>query len=201
MDDLACSVGDGLARALARAKELRANSPRRVAVRIVTRHGDLAPGVIVVATVPARTNPELEAQSGKGVRFVALDELDARAHELPALVEAAAAEVEAAVAAAAPPTPRASRSELDFDHDAYDVLVEDAYRAMLESAKPHATKAARLTNSGAGEAMAVAALKTASLAALGAHIELNELLEMLRSEYADTRSRYGIGGAYNDQVH
>jgi hypothetical protein len=87
MSDNSCSVGDGLSRAMARADELQA-SPRRVRVRIVTRHGDLDPGVIIVALIPWKTGPELEAQVGKGVRYVPLNELDARAHELPLLSDA-----------------------------------------------------------------------------------------------------------------
>jgi hypothetical protein len=62
MSNERCSVGDGLSRAMARAEQLRQSSPRRVRVRIVTRHGDLDPGVIIVANITARTGPELEVQ-------------------------------------------------------------------------------------------------------------------------------------------
>jgi hypothetical protein len=201
MPDPVCTVGDGLARAMARATELRASSPRRVAVRIVTRHGDLTPGVIVVATVPAKPNSELEAQLGKGVRFVALEELDARAHELPALVDEAAAEVEAAVAGAPQPIPRASVSEAGFDHEAYEAVVEKVSKGMLDAAKPIVDKAVSVSTGGVSEAVALAALKVASLAALGSRIELDELVEMLRSEYKDARSRSGVGSGFATRVH
>jgi len=191
MLDQSCTVGDGLARAMARADELRAASPRRVRVRIVTQFGDFDPGVIIVAKIPAKTNPELEAQSGKGVRYIPLSELDARAHELPHLVDEAAAEVEAAVASAPTPAKRPSQSEADFDFAAYEALIQDSSLAMLDSTKPYIERARALSVTGVGEALAVAALKTAALAALGAQVELEELVELLRHEYREIRESHG----------
>lgn len=155
---------------MARADELRAASSRRVRIRIVTRHGDLDPGWIVVARIPWETGPEFEAQDGKGVRYVSLQDLDARAHELPRLVEEAAAEVEAAIAAAPPPPPRPSQEEAEFDAEAYEDLIERSYKAMAsEGSRLAETSAASLSASGAAKAVAIAALKAACLAAVGAH--------------------------------
>jgi hypothetical protein len=119
-----CSVGEGLSRAMARADELRQTSARRVRVRIVTRHGDFDPGVIIVANIAAKTGPELEAQVGKGLRYVPLAELDARAHELTGLVEEAAAEVEAVVAAApAPPARPSALTQSGDSHGGFAVRI------------------------------------------------------------------------------
>jgi hypothetical protein len=202
MSDQPCSVGDGLSRAMARADELRQSSPRRVRVRIVTRHGDLDPGVIVVANIAAKTGPELEAQMGKGVRHVPLAELDARAHELPDLVDEAAAEIEAAVASAPPPPARPSQREDDFDVGAYEDLIERSYRAMLESSGSLAAKSvAGLSTSGVAEAIAAAALKVAALSAVGGRIELSELVDMLKQGFNDVREGGGSAAGAHERIH
>ncbi len=201
MSDQPCSVGDALSRAMARADELR-QSPRRVRVRIVTRHGDLDAGVIVVATIASKTGPELEAQMGKGVRYVPLAELDARAHELPDLVNEAAAEIEAAVAAAPPPPKRPSQSEDDFDFSAYEGLIERSYRVMLESGGSLAAESiASLSKSGAAEALATAALKIAALSAVGGRIDLSELVDMLKHEFKVVRETRGPADEARDRLH
>lgn len=199
MSGQACSVGEGLSRAMARADELRESSPRKVRVRIVTRFGDLAPGVIVVASIAWKTGPELEAQSGKGVRYVPLAELDARAHELASLVDEAAAEVEAAVAAAPAPSLRPSQQEDAFDIEAYEDLIRRAHLAMLDATGPLVRgSVSQLSSAGVGEALAMAALQVASLSAVGGRIELADLYEMLQTEYRDIRQRAGLAPA---QVH
>jgi hypothetical protein len=202
MSDQPCSVGDGLSRAMARADELRQSSPRRVRVRIVTRHGDLDPGVIVVANIASKTGPELEAQIGKGVRYVPLAELDARAHELPDLVNEAAAEIDAAVAAAPPPPKRPSQHEDDFDVGAYEDLIERSYRVMLEYGGSLAAKSiASLSTSGAAEALAIGALKVAALSAVGGRIELSELIDLLKQEFEDVGAARGSAGRPRDRLH
>lgn len=202
MSDQPCSVGAGLSRAMARAEELRQSSPRRIRVRIVTRHGDLDPGVIVVANIASRTGPELEAQMGKGVRYVPLAELDARAHELPNLVDEAAAEIEAAVAAAPPPPKRPSEREDGFDIGAYEDLIESSYRAMLDASGSLAARSvASLSTAGVAEALAAGALKVAALSAVGGRIELSDLVDMLRQEFNDARERAGSDGVARERVH
>lgn len=97
-------------------------------VRIVTRYGDMDPGVIVVASIPSKTDPELEAQVGRGLRRIPLDELDARSQELLDLVNDAAAKVESAVAGAPPQSFLPDRREDDFDNPAHEALIESSYR-------------------------------------------------------------------------
>jgi hypothetical protein len=202
MSDQTCSVGEGLSRAIVRAEELRLSSPRRVRVRIVTKHGDLDPGVIVVANIASRTGPELEAQMGKGVRYVPLAELDARAHELPSLVDEAAAEIEAAVAGAPPPPKRPSEREDDFDVDAYEDLIESSYRAMVEASGSLATRSvASFSAGGVAEAVAAGALKVAALSAIGGRIEFNDLVDMLKQEFNDVRERASRDGVAQERVH
>ena len=182
-------MAEGLSRAMARAEELRLTSPRRVRVRIVTRHGDLEPGIIITARIEAKTGPEFECQSGKGVRHIAFADLDARAHELPDLVNAAAAEVEAAVLAAPAPPQRPSLREEEFDAEAFEELIQASYRAMVKVTGDLLRDAPTLSRDGAGEAFAIAAMKVAALAAQGAHLELDELNQILKSQYRDVRER------------
>jgi hypothetical protein len=202
MSDQPCSVGTGLSRAMARADELRQFSSRRIRVRIVTRHGDLDPGVIVVANIASRTGPELEAQMGKGVRYVPLAELDARAHELLNLVDEAAAEIEAAVAAAPPPPKRPSEREDGFDVGAYEDLIENSYREMLDASGSLAARSvAGLSTAGVAEALAAGALKVAALSAIGGRIEFSDLVDMLRQEFDETRERSGSDGVARERAH
>jgi hypothetical protein len=202
MLDQTCSVGEGLSRAIARAEELRLSSPRRVRVRIVTKHGDLDPGMIVVANIASRTGPELEAQIGKGVRYVPLAELDARAHELPSLVDEAAAEIEAAVAGAPPPPKRPSERKGDFDVGAYEDLIESSYRAMVEANGALAAKSvASLSTGGVAEAVAAGALKVAALSAIGGRIEFNELVDTLKQAFNDVRERAGSERRGRERFH
>jgi hypothetical protein len=197
-----CSVGDSLSRAMARADELRRSSPRRVRVKIVTQHGDLDPGVIIVASISAKTGPELEAQVGKGVRHVPLAELDARAHELPGLVDAAAAEIEAAVAAAPAAPKRPSHGDDGFDHETFEQVIEESYRAMLQwSSDVAANSAASLSRGGVAEALAVAGLKVAVLSAVGGRIELNDLIDMLKHEFSGARAGSEAITGSREQIH
>ena len=202
MSDEPCSVGAGLSRAMARADELRQSSPRRIRVRIVTRHGDLDPGVIVVANIASRTGPELEAQMGKGVRYVPLAELDARAHELPNLVDEAAAEIEAAVAGAPPAPKRPSQREDRFDMGAYEDLIESSYRAMLDASGSLATRSvASLSTAAVAEALAASALRVAALSAMAGRIEFSDLVDMLKQELNDVREKAGRDGIAPESVH
>ncbi len=202
MPDQSCTVGESLSRAMARADELAQSSPRRVRVRIVTRHGDLDPGIIIVASIAAKTGPELEAQMGKGVRYIPLAELDARSHELPAMVDEAAEEIEAAVAAAPPPPQRPSRRENDFDIGAYEDLIESSYRAMLDSTGAlAAAPVASLSASAVAEALAAGALKVAALSAIAGRIELHDLGDMLKDEYRNARERSRQPGGAHQLLH
>lgn len=202
MFDQTCSVGEGLSRAIVRAEELRRSSPRRIRVRIVTRHGDLDPSVIVVANIASKTGPELEAQMGKGVRYVPLAELDARAHELAKLVDEAAAEIEAAVASAPPPPKRPSQGDDGFDMGAYEDLVESSYRAMLEASGSLAARSvASLSTAGTSEAVATGALKVAALSAIGGRIEFSDLVDMLQQEFNEVREIAGRDGVAQERVH
>jgi len=202
MVNQAGSVGAGLSRALARADELKRSSGRRVRVRILTQYGDLDPGVIVVAHIAAKTGPELEAQIGKGVRYVPLADLDARAHQLPDLVDEAAAEIEAAVAAAPPPPLRPSLREGDFDTQAYEDLIERTYRAMRQVGDALAkTSTEDLSPSGVAEAVALGALKVAALAAIGGRMELSDLIDMLKSETRGLREAASELGGARVSVH
>jgi hypothetical protein len=138
---------------------------------------------------------------GKGVRYVPLAELDARAHELPNLVDEAAAEIEAAVAAAPPPK-RPSEREDGFDIGAYEDLIESSYRAMLDATGSLAARSvASLSTAGVAEALAAGALKVASLSAVGGRIELSDLVDMLRQEFNDARERTGSDGVARERVH
>lgn len=196
------SVGEAISRAMSRAEELRQASPRKVRVRILTRFGDYEDGLTVVARIAAHTGPELEVQDGKGVRHLPLSELDARAHELPALVEAAAAEVEAAVAAAPRPSKRPSLSEGDFDSDAFEMLADASYKAMLAASGSLAASAdPRLSTRAIGEAIADAALRVAALSAIGGRIEANELIEMLTEAAREARQRLMEGAPSGERIH
>ena len=139
---------------------------------------------------------------GKGVRYVPLAELDARAHELPSLVEEAAAEIEAAVAAAEAAPKRPSEREDDFDIGAYEDLIEGSYRAMLYASSSLAARSvASLSTAGVAEALAAGALKVAALSAVGGRIEFSELVDMLRQDFNDVRERAGSEGIAGKRVH
>lgn len=190
MQNAAQSVGQAISRAMARAEELREASNRRVRVRFLTRFGDFEDGLTIHAAISPKTIPEGEVQLGKGVRHIPFEDLDARAGELCQLVEEAAAEVEAAVASAPPPAKRPSDVEEGFAGEAFEALVRDAYKAMLEITGPLAKKAsAHLSSPGLGEALALAALQVAALSAVGGRLELDELVEMLGDEVRQARTR------------
>jgi hypothetical protein len=196
------SVGEALARAMSRADQLRQASARSVRVRILTRFGDYEDGLTIVARIAARTGPELEAQDGKGVRHLPLSELDARAHELPALVEAAAAEVEAAVAAAPTPSKRPNQSDGDFDLDAFEGLSGAIYKGMLSASRDLAASAGpRLSAGAVTEAVADSALRVAALSATGGQIEGGDLVEMLKNAVRETRQRVLEGVPPGERLH
>ena len=184
------SVGQAIARAMARAAELRETSARRVRVRFLTRFGDFEDGLTIHAAISPKTISEGEAQLGKGVRHVRFEDLDARAGELGQLVDEAAAEVEAAVATAPAPILRPSQREGEFATAAFEDLVRGSHMAMLDATQPLMRSASvHLSSAGLGEAIALAALQVAALSALGGRIELDELLEMLTDEVRQVRAR------------
>lgn len=190
MQNSAQSVGRAISRAMARAEELRQTSDRRVRVRFLTRFGDFQDGLTIHAAISPKTIPESEAQLGKGVRHIPFEDLDARAGDLCQLVEEAAAEVEAAVASALPPAKRPSDIEEGFAGEAFDELVRESYKSMLEVSGPLAKRAsAYLSSAGLGEALTLAALQVAAVAAVGGRLELDELVEMLGDEVRQTRTR------------
>jgi len=179
MADQHLGVGPELARAMARAADLRKASDRRPRVRILTQWGDYADGITIVARVAARTNGELEAQADLGVRHVPLADLDARACELTDMVEDATAEILAAVAAAPAPGPRPSTAE-DMDMEAYEALEKSATQGMFDVADELIRGGApALSTASAAEACASAALRVAALAAVAARIDQPDLTEML----------------------
>ncbi len=91
-------VGLTIKAALERAALHQSRCSRKLKIRIIplAEHGE--PRLRIRANIAARTNEELEAQMGLGVREVRLEDLDARADELIGLVDDVVAEVETAVA-------------------------------------------------------------------------------------------------------
>jgi hypothetical protein len=181
------SVGAGFALAMDRAQELRATSPWRPRIRLLSQFGDHPSGLTIVARIPSQRGAELEAQSGKGVRHMPWSELDARAGELVELVDEAFAEVLAAVEAVGEAHPRPSTAE-DLHVEAYEMLQEKAEREVLETCDalvrgfvPHLSTAA------AGEACAGAALRAAILCGIAAGLDQPDLVDMLNGEYSEIR--------------
>lgn len=196
------SVGSGLDAAMKRAEELQAASTRRLRVRFMTQHADDRTGLAVVATIAARTGPELEAQQGKGVRRIAWSELDARAGELIGLVEEAVSEVENAVRSAPSASPRPSQGEAEFDSESYEALIDMTYQALTEAARPLAGQARSTLSAGAvAEAIAVGAVRVAALAAMGGRIEVADMQESLRDAMRDLRERAVRRLDQPEQIH
>lgn len=93
------TTGAWIAAAIDRAKLHEATSPRPLRVRLLMRHGDdRGDGLLIWAVIAARTPSELAAQDrGIGQRTMSWLELDARAAELPDLVDACVAEATKAI--------------------------------------------------------------------------------------------------------
>lgn len=92
------TVGACIQAAIERGKaHERGMKDRVLKVRVLTCHGDDDGGLTIRARIAARNNDELVWQDDLGLRRVAWDELDARAHELVHLVDEAVAEVQLAI--------------------------------------------------------------------------------------------------------
>ena len=179
------AVGLHLTEALDVARVLRAASQRKLRVRFIT-DPDGAPGLLVAATIAARTNAELEAQDGKGLRFIPMAELDVRAAEIPDLVRSAVSEVEAAVAAAPAPPPRPS-IELD-DLASFEEAAERAYEAFARVAG-EISEGAPLPRATAVEAIVVGAMRFAARAGLAGGLDRSDLYDMVRDAISQLSSR------------
>lgn len=184
------SVGGAIAAALERAEVLRSLSDRPARVRIMTIFGDDCSGLTINARIAARTPAEHRAQEGLGTRCIPWNELDARAGEIVGLVDEVVGEVELAVRNA-PPVPRPSRSETDLDPAAFDDLIDELGRSMIQSAttvlENHPAKlVARELGS---EAAMLAALKFAALAAYTGHVGLNDAQDELRAAMGEVMSK------------
>lgn len=185
-------VGAAVAEALARAKQHRQRSPRNVRVRLLTDWGEGA-GLTVQARIAGRCESELVAQEGLGVRTIPWTELDRRAGELPALVDAAVEEIEAAVAAVPAPA-RPSRVGDGLDWEACDAIAEAAYEQVLAVMRPLVEKApSSLSRGGALEAVFLGVMKAAALASVGAGLGKDDAREMLDEAVAELLGRVSEG--------
>jgi hypothetical protein len=176
--------------AMARAAELRARSARKVRVRILPGDLDGEPGLVIRANIAARHTAELEAQEGKGVRLVRWAELDARAADLIAVVEEVVAEIEAAIASAPSATPRPSKTETDFDEDAYEALTTSIYEGMAKAslAMRDGPAGRGLSSAMVLEASMCGALKMAALAAVAVGLDEREVQQELKLAMGDLLS-------------
>lgn len=185
-------VGAALSAALARAERHRRRSPRKVRVRLLTQWGE-GEGLTVQARIAGRGEAEILAQEGLGVRVIPWAELDRRAGELPALVDAAVEEIGAAVAAAPDPA-RPSRTEDGLDWGAYEATAEAAYAQVLAVMRPLAERApASLSRGVALEAVFLGLMKAAALASVGAGMGKDEAREMLEDAVAELLGRLAEG--------
>ncbi|WP_068875694.1 MULTISPECIES: hypothetical protein [unclassified Phenylobacterium] len=185
------SVGVHLSAALAVARELRSASSRKLRVRFIT-DPDGDPGLLVCATIGARTNAELEAQDGRGRRFIPLDELDARAGEIPDMVRSAVSEVQAAVAAAPAPPPRPSAA-LD-DAAVFEEVVDRAYEGFVRLSG-EMTGGAELPRAAAVEAVVVGAMRFAALAGLAGGLDRSDLHDMVKNAISELSGRSELAKA------
>jgi len=179
-----------LAAAMERAAYHMANSTRRLRVRLITDFADVRDGLVIKATIAAKTGPELEAMQGRGLRVVPWAELDARAGELVTLVDDAVADIEAAISAAPLPPRRPSLSADDLATLAYEKLADEAYEAMTKAASETLNQSApAISSSLAAEAVAIGALRVAALAGHGARLESDDLKRSLGQAISDVRQR------------
>lgn len=191
-DDLtrdATSVGGAIAAALKRAEELRGLSDRPARVRIMTIFGDDRSGLTINARIAARAPAEHRAQEGLGTRCIPWDALDARAGEIVGLVDEVVGEVTLAVRNA-PPVPRPSRLEDDLELAAFDELIDELGRTIIQSAlsvlETHPAK--HVSRELGSEAAMLAALKFAALAAYTGHVGLNDAQDELRMAMGEVMS-------------
>jgi hypothetical protein len=195
MDTQGTPVGLAIKAALDRGVELKARSARKLNVRVWPILDGEQARLQIRASVAARTNEELEAQAGLGVREVPLEALDGRAHELPALVDAAVAEVEAAVAAAPAPPARPSCADADIDADAFEALIEAAALRFTDVAKSlHEAAPTSLSSGGALEAVLVGLSKAFALAGTAGGMPASELQSLVQDAASELRSKLA-GGA------
>jgi hypothetical protein len=188
------TVGGSLAAAMDRAAHHMANAKRRLRVRLITDHPDTLGGLVIKATIAARTGPELEAMDGKGVRVVPWANLDARVGDLVTLVDEAVAEIEAAISTAPSPAPRPSASADDLETDAYEALTDEAYAAITAAAGALLRRPGpMMSHQLAAEAVAVGALRLAALSGHQGRLEPDDLGQSLRLAITDLRRRMGEG--------
>jgi hypothetical protein len=184
-------VGQAIAAALDRAEELRSLSDRPARVRIMTSFGDDRSGLTIHASIAARTPAELHAQHGVGKRTIPWNELDARADEIPGLVDAVVGEVTLAVQSA-PQVPRPSRSASTLEIDAFEGLVDELGGTLTRSAMAVLEarhKVEKLSRGVGSEATMLAALKLAALSAYTAHVGLSDIQDELRRTVDDVMSK------------
>lgn len=188
------SVGAAILAARQRAHEVRQSSPRKVRVRLLTEFADNE-GLTVVARISARHGGELEAQVGKGSRCIPWEALDARAGELPGLVDEVVAEIEAAVLAAIPPVQTPASIESDRDQEAFEALVDTAGEQMTKVAQAVFSdpRARRLSKASLLEVVSVGAFQVGALAGFAGGQGPDELQEMLNGEISRVRQRAGEG--------
>lgn len=90
--------GENIRAAIKRGQAHEATSTRRIRVRFSLRHAhDLADGLHIFVTLPARNPDEFEKLRTKGYRFVPFGDLDAGRIDLVRLVDDAVAEIESAL--------------------------------------------------------------------------------------------------------
>ena len=190
MSETVTSVGAAIAAALDRAEVLRSLSDRPVRVWIMTVFGDDRSGLTINARIPSRTPAEHQAQEGLGTRCIPWTELDARAGELVDLVDEVVGEVTLAVMEA-PPSSRPSRSEQDFEMEAFERLVDELAGAIATSAMAvlERSRDDKISPVLGSEATMTAALKLAALAAYTCNIGLNEAQDELRRAVGDVMNK------------
>lgn len=185
------SVGAAIAAALQRAAQRR-KANRRLRVEVGSNSADAIAAFTIKARVAARTNAELLAQEGRGTRKIPWPDLDARASELVALVDAAIDEVEAAVLNQPSNMGRASLREGGFDQPAFEALAAAAYQAIGQSAGALLLDAPqRLSRRTVSEAGVAAAVRFAALAGLAGRMEEGDIVEILAEACRDLRRRCG----------
>lgn len=190
MGDVA--LGVGIQAALERAEAHKARvAPRKLTVRIHPGSDGATglEGLVVRASIASRSNGELEAQDGKGVRLIPWSEADARAKELVDVVDVLVAEVEAAVAGAAPDA-RPSITENDMPLGAYMDLSRRPAETMLAAAQELLERApTSLSTPATCEALSLGALEVVALLCVGGRLPLEDLQEILGEEVRALRSK------------
>ncbi|UGX89901.1 hypothetical protein G6321_00003000 (plasmid) [Bradyrhizobium barranii subsp. barranii] len=159
-------------------------------MRIMTIFDDDRSGLTINARIAARTPAEHRAQEGLGTRCIPWNELDVRAGEIVGLMDEVVGEVTLAVRNA-PPVPGPSRSEDDLELAAFDDLIDELGRAMIQSALSVLEKhpAKQVSRELGSEAAMLAALKFAALAAYTGHVGLNDAQDELRMAMGEVMSK------------